>query len=43
MSYSVFIDTNIIYNDYFFKSANLKKLLKLSKVGLINLYITKFN
>ncbi|MEY2372177.1 PIN domain-containing protein [Lysinibacillus capsici] len=43
MSFSVFIDTNIIYNDYFFKSANLKKLLKLSKVGLINLYITKFN
>ncbi|MED0866872.1 PIN domain-containing protein [Bacillus safensis] len=43
MSYIIVLDTNIVFNDFFFKSANMKKLLKLTQHDKIELCITKFN
>lgn len=43
MSYLIFIDTNVVYNDFFFKSNAMKKLLKFTRHEPVNLCITKFN
>jgi predicted nucleic acid-binding protein len=43
MTYAIFIDTNIIFNDFYFKSKDLKKLLKYTQKENINIYVTKFN
>ncbi|MCM3028537.1 PIN domain-containing protein [Bacillus safensis] len=43
MSYLIFLDTNIIFNDFFFKSADIKKLLKYTRHEPVDLCITKFN
>ncbi|MFE4706908.1 PIN domain-containing protein [Peribacillus simplex] len=43
MSYSIIIDTNIVFNDFFFQSTNMKKLLKIARREPIKLCMTKFN
>ncbi|WP_454862265.1 PIN domain-containing protein [Peribacillus frigoritolerans] len=43
MSYLIILDTNIIFNDFFFKSSDMKKLLKFSRHQPVDLCITKFN
>lgn len=43
MSYLIVLDTNIIFNDFFFKSADMKKLLKFTQHKPVDLCITKFN
>ncbi len=43
MSYLIILDTNIIFNDFFFKSSDMKKLLKFTRHEPVNLCITKFN
>ncbi|MEC1555127.1 PIN domain-containing protein [Bacillus haynesii] len=43
MSYTIILDTNIIFNDFFFKSSDMKKLLKYTKHEPVDLCITKFN
>ncbi|WP_339221827.1 PIN domain-containing protein [Paenibacillus sp. FSL W7-1332] len=43
MSYLIFLDTNIIFNDFFFKSSDMKKLLKYTRHEPVDLCITKFN
>ncbi|WP_078379167.1 PIN domain-containing protein [Sutcliffiella halmapala] len=43
MSYLIFIDTNVVHNDFFFKSSAIKKLLKFTNHEPITLCITEFN
>lgn len=43
MSYSIILDTNIIFNDFYFKSSDMKKLLKYTRHEPVDLCITKFN
>lgn len=43
VSYLIVLDTNIIFNDFHFKSNNIKKLLKFTKHEPIELCITEFN
>ncbi|MBY0600000.1 PIN domain-containing protein [Bacillus bingmayongensis] len=43
MSYLIVLDTNIIFNDFYFKSADMKKLLKFTKHRPVELCITAFN
>ncbi|MGA5675853.1 PIN domain-containing protein [Bacillus bombysepticus] len=43
MSYLIVLDTNVIFNDFFFKSADMKKLLKFTKNSPVDLCITEFN
>lgn len=43
MSYLIILDTNIILNDFFFKSNDMKKLLKYNRHEPVDLCITKFN
>lgn len=43
MSYFIIFDTNIIFNDFFFKSSDMKKLLKFTRYEPVDLCITKFN
>lgn len=45
MAYSIIIDTNVVFNDFFFKSKNFKELFKFvkAKSDSINLCITEFN
>ncbi len=43
MSYLIFIDTNIVYNDFFFKTSAIKKLLKFTKHEPITLCLTELN
>ncbi|MGN4421141.1 PIN domain-containing protein [Bacillus cereus group sp. MYBK249-1] len=43
MSYLIVLDTNIVFNDFFFKSTDMKKLLKFSQHTPVELCITKFN
>lgn len=43
MSYLIILDTNIIFNDFFFKSSDMKKLLKFARHMPVALCITKFN
>lgn len=43
MSYLIILDTNIIFNDFHFKSNDIRKLLKLTKHEPIELCITEFN
>lgn len=43
MSYLIILDTNIIFNDFFFKSSGMKKLLKFTRHEPVDLCITKFN
>ncbi|MGV4321546.1 PIN domain-containing protein [Bacillus sp. FSL K6-1012] len=43
MSYLIILDTNIIFNDFFFKSSDMKKLLKYTRHEPVDLCITKFN
>lgn len=42
MTYAVFLDTNLIFRDFFFKSSDMKMLLKLSKNDPFELCITEF-
>ena len=39
----VILDTNIIYNNWFFKKASLKRTLALNLTGEINVMLTEFN
>jgi hypothetical protein len=43
MSYLIILDTNVVFGDFFFKSADMKKLLKYTSRESIDLCITKFN
>lgn len=43
MTYSIILDTNIIFNDFYFKSADMKKLLKYARQESIDLCLTMFN
>jgi len=43
LSYLVFIDTNVVHNDFFFKSSTIKKLLKFTNHEPVKLCITEFN
>ncbi|PLR82618.1 DUF4935 domain-containing protein [Bacillus canaveralius] len=43
MSYLIILDTNIIFNDFFFKSSDMKKLLKYTRHEPVDLSITNFN
>lgn len=43
MSYLIILDTNIVFNDFFFKSSDMKKLLKFTLHEPVDLCITKFN
>lgn len=43
MSYLIILDTNIILNDFYFKSSDMKKLLKYTRHEPVDLCITKFN
>lgn len=43
MSYFIILDTNIIFNDFYFKSSDMKKLLKYTRHEPVDLCITKFN
>lgn len=43
MSYLIILDTNVIFRDFFFKSANMKKLLKYVSSEPIDLCFTRFN
>ncbi|GAE33301.1 PIN domain-containing protein [Halalkalibacter akibai] len=43
MSYLIFIDTNVVHNDFFFKSSAIKKLLKFTNHEPVKLCITQFN
>jgi predicted nucleic acid-binding protein len=43
LSYLIFIDTNVVHNDFFFKSSAIKKLLKFTKHEPVKLCITEFN
>ncbi|GAE36138.1 PIN domain-containing protein [Halalkalibacter akibai] len=43
MSYLIFIDTNVVHNDFFFKSSAIKKLLKFTNHEPVKLCITEFN
>ncbi|MDZ5610812.1 PIN domain-containing protein [Bacillus pseudomycoides] len=43
MSYLIVLDTNIIFNDFFFKSSDMKKLLKFTQHKPVDLCITEFN
>lgn len=43
MSYSIIIDTNIVFNDFFFQSADMKKLLRIANHEPITLCMTQFN
>jgi hypothetical protein len=43
MSYLIFIDTNVVHNDFFFKSSAIKKLLKFTNHKPVKLCITEFN
>ncbi|GIN96125.1 hypothetical protein J6TS1_19950 [Siminovitchia terrae] len=43
MSYLIILDTNIIYNDFHFKSNAIKKLLKYTNHEPVQLCITEFN
>ncbi|UNP78014.1 PIN domain-containing protein [Bacillus nitratireducens] len=43
MSYLIVLDTNIIFNDFFFKSSDMKKLLKFTRHEPVDLCITRFN
>ena len=36
MSYFIFLDTNIIFNDFFFKSAELKAILNSQNIILLS-------
>ncbi|MBK7129065.1 MAG: DUF4935 domain-containing protein [Crocinitomicaceae bacterium] len=38
---NIFIDSNILYQDYFFENKSNKKLLEYCKVGLLNLYMSE--
>ena len=37
---NIFLDTNILYKDYFFLNKSNKQILKYAQLGLINLYIS---
>ncbi|MFD2046005.1 PIN domain-containing protein [Ornithinibacillus salinisoli] len=43
MGYLIFIDTNVVHNDFFFKSSAIKKLLKFTNHEPVKLCITEFN
>ncbi|WP_246050147.1 hypothetical protein [Aquibacillus sediminis] len=43
MGYYIFIDTNIIYDDLFFRTSRMKQLLKFTSHEPVDLCITEFN
>lgn len=38
---NIFIDSNILYQDYFFENKSNKKLLEYCEEGLLNLYMSE--